>query len=119
MNEDIEINASGLYKFEQKSGKDILTVHMKAHMLIYVMDSETKKLLSGNNRTKDISTYRMVFERESGSKTSEFFAEPEMKNCSNCGAPLIGTKDEKCEYCSTKITSYKNEWTLINLQDVI
>ncbi len=116
--ERICVKAAYLSSFEQTGSNDILTVVLETKMIDYIIDETTGEIIKGDKETERHSTYKMVFIRKSGIKTSEGEIKLKTTNCPNCGAPTEITSSGKCEYCGSIIVTENHDWSLANLEKI-
>ena len=105
-------------KFEQQSGKDILSIDVDVKQVDYIIDTKTNKVILGNQNEEDYGRYRLTFTRTTGNKTNTATGETKITNCPNCGAPTTITSSGKCPYCGSVITTTDYGWVLSDLNKI-
>ena len=105
-----------LYNFYQTAERDVLEVAVNSRMIDYVIDEETKKIISGDNKFAKNRTYKLTFIRKKGLKTEPGQITLKAVNCPNCGGQLTMTQAGKCEYCGSLVVVDDHGWALSELE---
>lgn len=116
VNSDINITNAQLVDYSKTVTEEVLQVSMMVSMLSYVMEEDSKKVISGSRTSKNLSKVTMIFKRKFGETLSTSNDVNIKQNCPNCGAPTQITEDGRCEFCSTIMIDNAYSWVLIDLK---
>ncbi len=116
MLEQVSVSWVKLYNFYQTAERDVLEVAVNSRMIDYVIDEETKKVISGDKNSAKIRTYKLTFIRKKGIKTEPGKITAKAINCPNCGGQLTMTQAGKCEYCGSIVVVDDHGWALSELE---
>lgn len=106
------INYVDFSSYSNDNEKEIIEVAINVIMYDYVVNEITKEIISGSDKIKQRTTYKLTFYRRMGTQTNNGSNE---LICPNCGAK-IDIKQNKCAYCNTKILNGIRDWILNNIE---
>jgi predicted lipid-binding transport protein (Tim44 family) len=113
--EDIGILDTHIIKYTVDGSNEAIAVYLKARIIDYVIDDNTKKVIEGN-KTKEIHiAYSLKMIRRRGVLTKPDAANTHVAQCPNCGANLSINESGKCDYCGSVISSGEYTWVLASL----
>ena len=116
MLEQVSVSWVKLYNFYQTAERDVLEVAVNSRMIDYIVDEETKEVISGDKYSAKIRTYKLTFIRKKGIKTEPGKITAKAINCPNCGGQLTMTQAGKCEYCGSIVVVDDHGWALSELE---
>ncbi|MCQ4023087.1 MULTISPECIES: Tim44-like domain-containing protein [unclassified Ruminococcus] len=116
--DNIKITTSYLHKYERDRQYEYLTVYMDVRMSNYIVDADTRNVLTGNPSTIGNTPYLLTFMRRRGVLSNGECNKTMSKSCPNCGAVLSMSNSSKCEYCGGIITQSDFDWVLSNINTV-
>lgn len=108
----VSISVSYLHKYERDRQYEYLTVYMDTGMTDYIIDANTKWVISGNPNTLKQEKYLLTFIRKRGFFSNAECNRVRSKNCPNCGAALSMSNSSKCDFCGSIITNCDFDWVL-------
>lgn len=97
---------------------DVLSIQLRTRINDYIIDDNTKKVVSGEQYQEIYMTYIWKIIRKSGVKTN--LKTTSTAHCPNCGASIDSINHAGvCEYCGSVITKGDFDWVLseINVLD--
>lgn len=95
---------------EEVDGKMVVKVELVARYMDYIIDSNTKQFVSGNNSSRSEVVYQLEFE-----KSLDSASEGLIKICPGCGASIDVNKSGECEYCHAIYNTQDYDWVLTKL----
>lgn len=113
--ENVNILASFLNKYERNREYEFLTVFISATMNDYIINANTKCVVSGSPNKLYNKKYLLTFMRKKGVKNRPGFNKATARNCPNCGATITMTNNCKCDYCGSIITTEEYDWVLAKM----
>ena len=114
--EQVSVSWVKLYNFYQTAERDVLEVAVNSRMIDYIIDEETKEVVSGDKYSAKIRTYKLTFIRKKGIKTEPGKITLKAIKCPNCGGQLTMTQAGKCEYCGSIVVVDDHGWALSELE---
>lgn len=109
---NIKISTSYLHKYERNREYEYLTVYMDTSMADYIIDANTKFVLSGYPNSIKQTRYLLTFMRKRGFLSNSECNKTRSKSCPNCGASLSIANSGKCDYCGSIISTEDFNWVL-------
>ncbi|MGN0497749.1 MAG: TIM44-like domain-containing protein [Acutalibacteraceae bacterium] len=109
---NVKISTSYLHKYERNREYEYLTVYMDTSMADYIIDANTKFVLSGYPNSLKQTSYLLTFMRKRGFLSYSECNKTRSKNCPNCGAALSIANSGKCDYCGSIISTEDFNWVL-------
>ena len=103
---DFNLISSGITDFKKQNFKYVVKVQLEVEFIDYVEDSETHKVVRGNNDISVDNTYILTFER--------LIEEGKENTCPNCGSKLEGNVTDICKHCGSKVINDVYDWILTN-----
>lgn len=91
---------------------EYLEVAVKAHMIDYVINEDTKEFIRGDKDKVAHMIYTLVFARTLGTLSTEDGADIRTTDCPSCGAPIQMTAGGRCEFCRSVLETNKHGWVL-------
>lgn len=96
MYEMTNIKSSSISNKYVKNDKFIVEISLVARYISYVVNSQTKELVSGDDKNRDEYNYILVFE-----KNLEANDIPPVCICPSCGSNMDINDSGKCGYCGS------------------
>lgn len=107
-----QINYIDFSAYSEDSEKEIIELALNVVMYEYDIVESTGNIISGSDKIKHRTTYKLLFLRKNGTQTRTIKKE---ENCPNCGAP-INVLQNKCEYCDAWILNGVRDWVLTGIE---
>ena len=96
MYEMTNVKESHIIETTETDEKIIIKVFLVSRYVEYLMDKDTKKKVSGNDRDRVEKTNYLTFEKSKNTKEQGI-----VRKCPNCGSNMDINKSGKCEYCGS------------------
>lgn len=102
MYDELNVASTDIQNTEIKDGKIIIKVCIKSRYMDYILDMNTRRVVSGVNTRRVEKLNYLTFEKKIGALSQE-----NARKCPACGANIDVNNIGKCAYCGT----------IYNLQD--
>jgi preprotein translocase subunit SecG len=110
--DDIGILDTHILKYTVDGSNEVITVYLKARIIDYVIDDNTKKVIEGNKTQEVHIAYSLKMIRRHGVQTKPDSANTHATQCPNCGANVSINESGKCDYCGSIISNGEYDWVL-------
>lgn len=110
--EDLLIKNCNIYDYGRSLDKEEIKVLIEATMKEYIINTQDRKVLRGNNKDYLNKKVLLTFVKRE-STVQEGLT---ITNCPNCGAPTHQTELGKCQACGTIILPIRYNWTLTKFE---
>lgn len=90
--------------------KEIVKVELISRYMDYIIDINTKELISGDNTRRIERTKILTFEKKLNTKDISI-----VRKCPGCGASISVNTSGKCEYCDTIYNQIDYDYVLVNI----
>lgn len=98
--ERIDITKIRLASYKVMDNYEYLIVVLDAMMRNYLVNEDTKQIISGNSKEDWKLSYNLTFIRQVGFETKKAGEAIHTTNCPCCGAPTEITLFDHCPYCN-------------------
>lgn len=85
-----------------------IEVNLCSRALEYYIDRETRKYLSGNNKSRVEKNNRLLFRKKKNAKGFKG-----VQRCPSCGASMDINENGKCKFCGSIFTLENYDWTIV------
>lgn len=109
---DIVVNYVQLRDYKIDGDYEIVDLELSAKMNDYIIDSNTKKIIEGDEEQYYRMRYTMRFIRKFGNTTNLGENENKIFICPNCGSEVTTTSAGICEFCGTIVITNDHGWQL-------
>lgn len=106
------IKSTTITSKEEIDGYMVVKVDIVARYMDYIVDSNTKQFISGNNSSRIETVYHLEFK-----KSLDSTSEGMIKTCPGCGASIDVNKSGECEYCHAIYNTQDYDWVLTKLSN--
>lgn len=96
MYDELNVKNSNISNIEITDNEFIITVHLTARYMDYILKKDSGDFVSGNNLSRIEKNYVLVFV-----KKRTFLQQGAVRKCPGCGASISVNTSGKCEYCGT------------------
>lgn len=108
---EINIKQTKILRTEKLDNKYIAKVNISSNYISYIIDKNTKLLISGDpNKIIEKENY-LTFE-----KKIDVEAQNEARKCDNCGANMDINNSGKCNYCGAIYDLENHSWIMTDLK---
>lgn len=111
MFDEFNVKSTEIQNIDITNDNFIITVKLVSRYMDYIIDKNTKKLISGNNSYRVEKTNILTF-----NKTRDFKIQGNIRKCPSCGANMNVNSTGKCEYCGTIYNNKDYDWILTNIE---
>lgn len=111
MFDELNVKSTEIQNIEITNDSFIITVKLVSRYMDYIIDADSKKLISGNNNSRIEKTNILTF-----NKTRDFKIQDSVRKCPACGANMNVNSTGKCEYCGTIYNNKDYDWILTNIE---
>lgn len=111
MFDELNVKSTEIQNVEITNDNFIITVKLISRYMDYIIDSNSKKLISGNNSHRIEKTNILTF-----TKIRDFKIQGSVRKCPSCGANMNVNSTGKCEYCGTIYNNKDYDWILTNIE---
>ena len=112
MFDELNVKESKITNIEITEDKIIITVKLISRYMDYIIDSDTKKYISGINDHRIEKENTLVFEKIINAKNYGL-----IKKCPTCGASIDLNKDGKCPYCKKIFDAENYDYILTSIKE--
>jgi len=109
---NIVVNYVQLRNYKIDGDYEIVDLELSVKMNDYIIDSNTKKIIEGNEEQYYRMRYNMRFIRKLGNVTNLGENENKIFICPNCGAEVTTTSAGICDACGTMVITNDHGWQL-------
>lgn len=111
MFDELNVKSTEIQSIEITSDNFIITVKLISRYMDYIINKDTKELISGNNnhRIEKINILKFT-------KIRDFKIQNSIRKCPSCGANMNVNNTGKCEYCNTIYNNKDYDWILENIE---
>ncbi|MBQ7669374.1 MAG: TIM44-like domain-containing protein [Clostridia bacterium] len=106
-----------LLGWRQESGNDIMIANVRAKICDFVIDDDTRNVVSGDPSKEKLMEYEWTLSRTSGQREEKQEGKT-ADNCPNCGAPIDLNKSAICPYCNSVIKSAEHSWVIVTIKGI-
>ncbi|MCI9434635.1 MAG: TIM44-like domain-containing protein [Bacilli bacterium] len=111
MFDELNVKSTEIQNIEITNDNFIITVKLTSRYMDYVINKDTKKLISGNNSHRIEKTNILTF-----TKIRDFKIQDSVRKCPSCSANMNVNNTGKCEYCGTIYNNKDYDWILENIE---
>jgi len=102
----------------EEEGNDCIVAAVRTRIVDYVVDDNTRSIVSGSNTAEKFMTYEYIMIRSSGYAARAQDMDAAMINCPNCGSPLNINYSAQCQYCGSIITTRDYDWVISSIKGI-
>ncbi len=111
MFDELNVKSTEIQNVEITNDNFIITVKLISRYMDYIIDTNSKKLISGNNSHRIEKANILTF-----TKIRDFKIQGSVRKCPSCGANMNVNSTGKCEYCGTIYNNKDYDWILTNIE---
>ncbi len=111
MFDELNVKSTEIQNIEITDDYFIITVKLISRYMDYIIDSYSKKLVSGNNSHRIEKINILTF-----AKIRDFKIQDSIRKCPSCGANMNVNNTGKCDYCGTIYNNKDYDWILTNIE---
>lgn len=122
--EKMSVEFAEFLEYYVENKKDILIVGVRAEVKDILLDAKTE-ILHGDEKTSEWDLmYKLYYVKDENNpiKAYEYDNKIEKENlslsCERCGAPLLNSLQDRCEYCGSKLTIDMKDWILVKIEGI-
>lgn len=108
--DELNVKNTIILSREITNEKEIVKVELIARYMDYIIDTNTKELISGDNTRRIERTKLLTFEKKLNTKDISI-----VRKCPGCGASISVNTSGKCEYCDTIYNQIDYDYVLVNI----
>lgn len=113
MFDELNVKSTEIQNVEITDDNFVITVKLISRYMDYIIDKNSKKLISGNNSYRVEKTNILTF-----TKIRDFKIQDIVRKCPSCGANMNVNNTGKCEYCGTIYNNKDYDWILTNIETI-
>ncbi len=111
MFDELNVKSTEIQNVEITDKNFIITVKLISRYMDYIINKDTKKLISGNNNCRVEKINILTF-----TKIRDFKIQSSIRKCPACGANMNINSTGKCDYCGTIYNNEDYDWVLTNIE---
>lgn len=111
MFDELNVKSTEIKDIEITDENFIIRVKLTSRYMDYIIDKNTKKLISGNNTSRVQKDNFLTF-----TKKRNFKEQGSVRKCPSCGANMDVNNTGKCKYCGTIYNNVDYDWILTNIE---
>jgi len=115
--EDINITSVEPLFFNQNGDNDVITVRIKASVVLYTTDDRTGAVVANSKNEVKNMTYEWDLIRKHG-VTTGVDSGAKTVICPGCGAAVEINASMKCPYCGNQLTSAATDWAISAIRGI-
>ena len=112
MFDELNVKESSIENIEITSDKIIIKVKLVSRYMDYIIDSNTKKYISGINDHRIEKVNSLTFEKIINAKNYGL-----IKKCPTCGASIDLNKDGRCPFCKNIFDAENYDYILTDIKE--
>ncbi len=110
MFDELNVKSTDIIDIKITDNEFIITVKLISRYMDYIIDKDSKKLISGNNTHRIEKENILIFTKKRTVKEQGF-----VRKCPSCGANMDINNNGKCEYCGTIYNTEDYDWILTDI----
>ncbi len=110
MFDELNVKSTEIINIEITDKEFIITVKLISRYMDYIIDKDSKKLISGNNNSRVEKENILTFIKQRDAVDSGY-----VRKCPSCGANMNINHSGKCEYCGTIYNTEDYDWVLTDI----
>lgn len=111
MFDELNVKSTEIEDIEINNETFIIKVKLVSRYMDYIIDKNTKKIISGNNSNRIQKDNFLTFTKKRNFKEQEM-----VRKCPSCGANMDVNNTGKCKYCGTIYNNADYDWILTNIE---
>lgn len=111
MFDELNVKSTEITNVDLNDEKFIISVKLISRYMDYIIDSNTKEIISGNNNYRVEKNNFLTLEKIRNSKKQEI-----VKKCPTCGANMNINNTGKCAYCGMIYNEKDYDWILTEIK---
>lgn len=111
MYDELNVKDSKILTIEENNECYIINVLLNARYMDYLIDKESGKYISGNNKYRTEDDYYLTFTKSKNATTQNI-----IKKCPGCGNSLSVNTSGVCPYCQSVYDQENHDWVLTSIK---
>lgn len=108
---DPNIKQTKIEEIIEEENEYIIKVLLVSRYMNYIINKETKKIITGNNGERIEIHNHLTFVKSKQAKEESI-----IKKCPNCGASMNTSSTGICEFCHGTYDTFSYDWILTNIE---
>ncbi len=110
MYDELNVKSSRIVSIDKFLDRYEIRVFVEARYMDYIMDSDTSKIIRGQNERRIQKNYSLTFTKQLDAKEQK-----NVRKCPNCGASLDINNSGKCSFCHNVYNLEDYDWILSDI----